>query len=45
MNKWDDNNEKDFKQIKCENVDWVQLAEVRFLCWTVVYKVVNIWGL
>jgi hypothetical protein len=40
---WVDNIKMDLKEIRCESVDWIQLAQVIKQWWALVNMVLNLW--
>ena len=40
--KWEDNIKKDFKEIRCEGVDWVVVVQERDKKWAVVKTGMNL---
>jgi hypothetical protein len=39
--KWEDNIETDFQEVKCEDMDWIDLAQVRYRWQAIVNAVMD----
>ena len=40
--RWEDNIQKDFKEVGCTGMDWIELAQDRDRWWTIVNAVMNL---
>ena len=43
--RWEDNIKMDFQEVRFRGTDWIELAQDRDRCWTVLIAVMNLWVL
>jgi hypothetical protein len=41
--RWEDNIKMDFQEVRCEGMDWIELAQDRDRWWALVNVVMNLW--
>jgi len=41
--KWEDNNKMDFQEVRCESMEWIDVAQNKDRCRALVNAVMSIW--